>query len=152
MQIGVNGQGAAGLKIVDHAVGARSVAFRVPPERGERGGNSGGDSVRASEARKLASVMVRLYHPASHLATDALPTNCDLDHFQEKASLLQINHRSDELSRGSARGLWEGLEVPGQSFPSWRPNHGNARTKNPGKSSLRQRTIWLYTEIRPNRS
>jgi hypothetical protein len=43
--------------------------------------------------------------------------HCDMGHFQEKSSLIQLNHRSDELSRGSARGLGRGW-WPSHRFPS----------------------------------
>src|SRR5208337_930112 len=113
-------------------------------------GNSRGGSTSASEALNPSNLMLRLYHPSQFAAKLRIePVSCDLSHLQIKYTLLQLNHRSDEVSRGSARGLGRGWGIPGQQSPSWRPIHGTARHQNPRQSGLQPEAISPYTEIRP---
>jgi len=114
VQVGVYGHGVGRGKVIDHAVGARPVAFGVPPERGQRG---------RKLARRLGLVqrrpeflnrhgsllplgveprnrtLSRHFEPVYSFLRSLIPsTLCDLDHFQNKNPLIQMNHRSDEIS------------------------------------------------------
>ena len=50
MEVGVDGHGVVGFQVVDEAVGARPVAFRIPPESFERRRKPGGRSVVGERA------------------------------------------------------------------------------------------------------
>ncbi len=141
VKVGVYGHCLARREVVNHAVGARPVSPRVPPERRQRRWHLArwfGERERGAEiVKRHGTLVTRSPRPARNARADSgeesqcLPpssavlhlgpalilnlfsAHCDLNHIQKSFPLLKRNLHPDKLNRGSARGVGRGLGVPG---------------------------------------
>src|SRR5208337_5295923 len=98
--------GVRRFEIVNHSVRTGPIAFCIPPKRGKRSGQLTRQLTERDRSPKLIGRHGSLVSPLLDLCNQhTAPKTCDLDHFPAKTILLRMNHRSDELSKGSARGL-----------------------------------------------